>query len=280
MQRLILVAVTDAALLPEFARAEASVLDAAVALPPGSAGGNWGLGLAGADTLLVRRGPRIDVHVEGIARQIAEVRARQVLGFVASDGGRAAAHPVDMAQPLRHRDWLFAAAGTEQLSSRFASAVAARHPDHAIAGRRGGEGVDAVLTVVMAALGRRNARDVTDLTTRAVRLALADASQELAGLLGDTEEPGTGGLVVGLLRPPWLFAFTVAAPGASAPLPLWYRLSVGTGPDPRPGRPPRHEHLRAAVVGASEPPVGSVVVPSQHGIELGPDGLPRTFSLT
>jgi hypothetical protein len=278
MQRLILVAVTDAALLPEFARAEAAVLDGAVSLPADARGGNWGLGLAGADSLLVRRGPRTGVHETGIADQLGAVRARQVLGFVASNGVRAATHPVDMAQPLRHRDWLFAAAGTEGLSERFSAVVAARHPDHAIAGRRGGEAVDAVLTVVMAALGRRNARDVTDLTTRAVRLGLADAAQELSGLLAETEGRGSSGLVIGLLRPPWIFAFTVAAPDAAPPA-LWHRLSVGTGPDPRPGRPPRHEHLRGAVVGGSEAPLGAVVVPPQQGLELGPDGQPRVFPL-
>lgn len=272
MQRLILVAVTDAALLPEFAQAESAVIASALTLQSSGVGGSWGLGLAGADALLVRRGPRRAAD-GGIASQLAGVRSRQALAFVDS---HAEPRPLEVSQPFRHRDWLVAVAGVDGLGADFANAAHARFPDHATVARHEPEAAEAVLTVVMAALGRRNARDVQDLTTRAVRAALGDAARDLETLIAETGGVAGPGLVVGLLRPPHTFLLPV---GGSVG-PLWYRLSQGTGSDPRPGRPPRHEHLHGVIAGAGAPPdARCVAVAVGSALEIGPDCKPQVFSL-
>jgi hypothetical protein len=269
MQRLILVAVTDAALMPEFAQAEAEALEAALA--PGSGGGSWGLGLAGADALLVRRGPR-RAGDGGVPRLLGDVRSRQALAFV---DGHVDARPVEATQPFRHRDWLLGVAGADAIPQGFAAAAKARFPDHGAAGGHVPENAEAVVSVVMAALGGRNARDVQDLTTRAVRLGLGDAARALEGLLEAAGGLAGPGLVLGLMRPPHAFLVPVGRVG-----PLWYRTTQGTGQDPRPGRPPRHEHLRGVIAGAGAPlDARSVAVPVGSALELGLDCRPQAFPL-
>ena len=269
MQRLIQVAVSDASLLGPFCASVRPHLDGPATVE-GPATGTWGLGFASGGELLVRKGPLTPAWRAGEA--LMKLSARHLL--VATDSAPAPRH-LEERQPLRHRDWLFAASGTESLGPAFATAAQALLPTYAFSHRRFPEPTEALMMLLMAGLERANARDVRDLTTHAMQRGLADGVAVIRRVMAETrvtEKPP--GVVIGLHLDGWLFTLPVGRP-------VWYTQHQGTGPDPRPGRPPRHDHLRGLVI-SDAPPEGIrdvVWLPGDTGLEVGLDCEPRRFSL-
>lgn len=269
MQRLLQLAVSDASLLGTFAASVRRNLDGpASATTPTT--GTWGMGLSMSGELLVRKGPLGAGFTP--SRILSDLRARQVL--LAVDSAPTPRH-LEERPPLRHRDWLFAASGTTSLGPGFAAAAQALLPTYAFSHRRFPENGEALMMLLMAGLERANARDIRDLTTRAVQRGLADGVRVIRRVMAETRVSETPpGVVVGLHLDGWLFTLPIGRPA-------WYTVHHGTGPDPRPGRPPRHEHLRGLVVSDAPPEgVNDVVwVSGQQGLEVGLDVEPRLFAL-
>jgi hypothetical protein len=271
MQRLIQIAVSDASLLPAFATSVAPTLDGLADVGGGGHGpGTWGIGEVRGGEPLVRKGPLASAATP--SRLLSELRARQAL--YAADGAQLPRH-LDERQPLRYRDWIMAASGLDTLGPGFAEAAQRRLPTYAFSQRRFPEASEAVLMLLMAALERRNARDLRDLTTRSVRVGLADGVAVIREVIAETRASETRpGLVIGLAIDGVLFFLPIDRPA-------WLKAFHGTGADPRPGRPPRNEHLRAIVL-SDGPGLGedATQIPLGWGIEVGLDTLPHHFRLT
>lgn len=266
MQRLIQIAVSDASLLPAFAASIAPTLDALAR----DLAGTWGIGEVRGGELLIRKGPLSDAFRP--SQVLADLRARQLL--LATDAAPLPRH-LDERQPLRHRDWIMAASGLDTLGPGFAEAAQRRLPTYAFSQRRFPEASEAVMMLMMAALERRNARDVRDLTTRSVRRALADGVAVVREVMAETRASET--------RPGVTLALAIDGVLFFVPIdrPAWLKAFHGTGADPRPGRPPRNDHLRALVVtDGSELGDDATAVPPGWGIEVGLDTMPHHFRLT
>lgn len=267
MQRLIQIAVSDASLLPAFSASVAPGLDAL-----GRVGdrGTWGVGEVRGQEPLVRKGPLASGF--STARVLGELRARQV---IFSADATALPRHLDERQPLRYRDWIMAASGLDTLSPGFAEAAQRRLPTYAFSQRRFPEASEAVMMLLMAALERKNARDLRDLTTRSVRAGLADGVQAIREVIAETRvSEARPGLAIGLAIDGFLFFLPIDRPA-------WLKAYHGTGADPRPGRPPRNDHLRAIIL-SDAPELGedATQIPVGWGIEVGLDTLPHHFRLT
>jgi|GEM_PF-1321456 len=265
MQRLIQLAVSDASLLPAFVASMAVPLDALVAdAPPG---GSWGVGEVVGGDILIRKGPlRAPFRPSQL---LAETRARQLV--VCLDTTKDPRH-LDERQPLRHRDWLVTASGVDSLGPGFAAAAQAILPTYAFSHRQFPNPAEALMMLMMAALERRNARDIRDLTTRSIRRGIADGVKIIREVMAETRvEETRPGVVLSLAIDGFLFVVPIDSPA-------WVATFHGTGPDPRPNRSPLNEHLRAVIVsdGAGVGP-GAALVPPGRAVEIGLDVEPRHF---
>lgn len=233
MQTLIGLAVSDAALLKAFAEGHRDALD--VTAPLGELHdkrGTWGVGFHSHGEMLVRKGPLATLR-DGVAPHLRDIRARHVVLYAETT---ALAKKLEDCSPLRYRDWLFAASGGDSLGSGFAEAVQAKLPTYAFSTRRHPGNDEALMMLAMNALEKKNARDTRDLTTRAIQRAVAQTADEVRALAPDAN-------VIALLHVAGhLFAFGVGRD-------LFVQRFRGTGEPARAGRLPRHEHLRAVVLG-------------------------------
>lgn len=258
MQTVIGLAVSDASLLKAFAENQARALDLgadAGPTPPGTVG-MWGLGFNAHGEMLVRKGPLSGLKPGSMSAHLRDVRARHVV-LAAEVGG--AHKKLEECSPLRYRDWLFAASGADSLGAGFAAKVQAELPTYAFSTKRHPGAEEAVMMLVMAALERANARDTRDLTTRAIQRALTNASAALRRL---AEDEGAVKLLVVLHVAGHLFAFGLGRP-------VWLARFRGTGDAVRPGRLPRHEHLRVVLVGdRTDPEAAWEQVPVGLGVEI------------
>lgn len=267
MQRLIQIAVSDASLLPAFTASIAPTLDTLGAVGDR---GTWGIGEVRGQEPLVRKGPLTSGF--STAQVIGALRSRQAL--FSADGSPSPRH-LDERQPLRYRDWIMAASGLDALGPGFAEAAQRRLPTYAFSQRRFPEASEAVMMLLMAALERKNARDLRDLTTRSVRAGLAEGVQAIREVIAETRvSEARPGIAIGLAVDGVLFFLPIDCPA-------WLKAYHGTGADPRPGRPPRNDHLRAIVL-SDGPALGedATQVPPGWGIEVGLDTLPHHFRLT
>lgn len=257
MQRLIGLAISDGALLRAFAEGHPKVLDVAASMEDDSRqrGGHWGLGFHSHGEMLVRKGPLAALKPHAVGNHLRDVRSRHAILIAQSEPhGR-----LEDVPPLRYRDWLFASSGAQSLGPSFASRVQAELPTYAFSHKRHPSADEAVMMLVMASLERANARDTRDLTTRAVQRALTAASASATRLADD---PAAVSLLVVLHVHGHLFAFGLGRP-------LWLARFRGTGEAARPGRLPRHEHLRVIVVGdKTDEAAAWEQVPTGLGVEL------------
>jgi len=232
MQRVTGVVVNDGALLPWFAKSYAGALEVSDA----GARGHWGLGFEGNGELLVKRAPlggRL-----GPAQVLAEIRARQVV--LAAHGDPGPRRSIEDAQPLRYRDWLFAASGTAGLSEAFVARVQAESLLRDFVTTRGVTPDEAVMMVFVDALYRGHARDTRKVGVAVVREAIAAGAARLRELL----KPAAPDLAVLLYAHDQLFAVPLGRPMCVARLGASEHLRLERSPDAR-----RVEHLRGVIVG-------------------------------
>lgn len=263
MQTLIGMAVSDVALLKAFAEGHQQVLDVTSGLTPGERG-TWGVGFCAHGEMLVRKGPLSSLREGGVAPHLRDIRARHVLLFAETS---ALAKKLEDCSPLRYRDWLFAATGTETLGPSFAETVQAKLPTYAFSTRRHPGADEAVMMLIMAALERANARDTRDLTTRAIQRAVGVAAGQLLEIGG----PDIAMLAM-LHVSGHLFAFSLGRP-------LWMTRFRGTGDAARAGRLPRHEHLRALVIGDRTGVGNWEELPAGLGVEVDSTCEIKTFPI-
>lgn len=234
MQRMLGVAVSDAALLRTFAEAHSKPLE--IATPAGPHEGVWGIGFHSHGEMLTKKGPMN--RGASMLKHLRDVRARHVV--LVSDTDAPSRH-LDDRVPLRYRDWLFAMTGEATLGADFARAVQAELPTYAFSQKRQPSPEEAALMVFMDALERVNARDTRDLTTRAIQRAVAVAAAKIRTLSPDAAAlfmlhvPGTL-ITLGIGRPVWVARFRGAG-------------EVVRHPHPAHARPARSEHLKAVLIG-------------------------------
>ena len=242
-QRLLGLVVNDAALMPAFAERHAELL---ALTAPDAARGVWGLGFHGHGEMLVKKNPVASPQSVGAALQ--QVRARHVI--IAADIDPPSRQSLEDAQPLRYRDWLFAASGTAPLRDvEFIRAVQRSLPDTAFAHKRGATAEEALTNHFMETLHRAGARDGRKPTTAIVRQALGTAVRSLRELIGDTP------IAVMLHDHKHLFALSLGRP-------LYTAALAGVAPVSGERRPARATdqlaHVRASIIrdwdGVPEPP--------------------------
>lgn len=252
---LIGLAVSDSALLRAFAEAQPRVVDVTASIAPGAAEvgrtGTWGLGFHAHGEMLVRKGPLRGILPGAIVKHLRDVRARHV---VLCAEARGESRKLEDTSPLRYRDWLFAATGADSLGPGFAARVQASLPTYAFSHKLHPTAEEAVMMVAMGALERANARDTRDLTTRATQRAIGAACAELRRL---ADEGAQVKLLVTLHVPGHLFVFALGRP-------IWLARFRGAGEAARHGRLPRHEHLRAMVIGDRTAEPQAVVDPTHR----------------
>ena len=267
MERLIGLVINDAALLGEFAALHKRDLDVAA----GVGRGRWGMGFHGHGELLVKKAPL--TRPFDAAEVLAGVRARLVV--LAAQPDDRAREPEE-AQPLRHRDWLFAATGTRALPEDFVTRVQASRGGSAFAIKPSAAPEEALQMALMSALFRANVRDARELTTIGVRRTLSTAAAELRALGGDTPLPP---LAIVLHSDGYLFALALGRP-------LYVAHFKGLEQDePRrrgAGRVrPRFDHLKAVVLtdGPPEGAKGYEKTGDWVGVEIGVDCKVAQFDL-
>ncbi len=240
-QALIGLAVSDASLLKAFAETHHEVLELHAGWDlQGARHGVWGLGFHAHGEMLVRKGPLRTLTAEGLIAQLRDVRARHLV-LVAEQ--HEAGKKLEDCSPLRYRDWLFATTGAATLGAGFAERVQAELPTYAFSHKRHPSHDEAVMMLMMAALERMNARDTRDLTTRAIQRAIGAAAEDLRRLAEAHERVS---LLATLHVNGNLFIMAIGRP-------IWIARFRGTGDAARPGRLPRHDHLRALVIGDRTP---------------------------
>ncbi len=262
MQTLIGLVVSDVALLKAFAEGHKQVLDVTSGLAADR--GTWGVGFHSQGEMLIRKGPLTALKETGVAPHLKDIRARHVMLFAETSTH---AKKLEDCSPLRYRDWLFAATGADSLGAGFAEAVQARLPTYAFSTRRQPGNDEAVMMLTMAALERQNARDTRDLTTRAIQKAVGIAAGQVAELA-----PSDASFLAMVHVSGHLFAFALGRP-------LWLQRFRGTGDAARAGRLPRHEHLRALVIGDKTGEGVWEEVPLGLGVEVDASCEVHTFPL-
>ncbi|TNF29421.1 MAG: hypothetical protein EP329_15795 [Deltaproteobacteria bacterium] len=176
MQRLTGVVVSDATLLASFVGLHADLMDVSDL----GRRGTWGLGFHGNGEMLIKRAP-----LGGMARPaevLATVRARHVV--LSADGDPGPRRTLVEAQPLRYRDWLFAASGTSTLGDDFVARVQETTTSTSFAAKRGATPEEALMMVFIDALYRGHARDTRKLPVATLREAIAEGSARLRELAG------------------------------------------------------------------------------------------------
>jgi hypothetical protein len=259
-QTLIGLAVSDGALLKAFAEGHPRLLDVAASSEDDASNkhGHWGLGFHSHGEMLVRKGPLSALKPQAMPHYLRDVRARHAI-LVAEREVQAHSRRLEDCMPLRYRDWLFAATGTVSLGPGFAERVQAELPTYAFSHKRHPSHEEAVMMLIMASLERANARDTRDLTTRAIQKALTLAASSMRRLASD---PDRASLLTLLHVHGHVFAFAIGRP-------LWIARFRGAGEAVRPGRLPRHEHLRVIVVGdRTDPDAAWELVPAGLGVEI------------
>lgn len=241
-QRLLGLVVNDAALMPSFAERYADLLTLTA---PDAARGVWGLGFYGQGEMLVKKNPVTGRQSVGVSLQ--EVRARHVI--IAADIDPPSRQSVEDAQPIRYRDWLFAASGTAPLrDDAFIRAVQRSLPGTAFAEKRGATAEEALMNHFMETLHRAGARDGLKPTTAIVRQALAVAARTARELIGETR------VAVMLYDHQQLFALSLGRPLYTA---SFHGLAPAGGERRSLRATDKLAHVRAAIVrdwdGAPEP---------------------------
>lgn len=177
MQRLTGMVVSDAALLPSFVELHAELADVSDLGRHGS----WGLGFHGNGEMLIKKAP-----LSGMASPaavLAKVRARHVV--LVADGDPGPRRTIVDGQPLRYRDWLFAASGTESLADDFVARVQETTTSTSFAAKRAATPEEAVMMVFIDALYRGHARDTRKVPVSTLYEAIGEASARLHELAGD-----------------------------------------------------------------------------------------------
>lgn len=190
------------------------------------------------------------------------LRARQAILYSTSNSSQ---EDFEYQAPLRFRGWMFAALGGESFDKALIQELQEALPHSAFKGRVGMRGDEALMMWVMDALARYNVRDVSDLTTRGIRQALAWVVRDLA------EKSERLSFSVLLMSESHLFAFGLRQP-------LAYQAQLGF----ELGEGELHRslpHFRALVVGNLEE--GPIVkkVPEGHALEIGKDAKAVLFPL-
>lgn len=254
MQTLIGLAVSDVSLLKAFAEGHQETLDVTATLGDvRGARGTWGVGFHSHGEMLVRKGPLTSLRAGGVAPHLRDIRARHVMLYGETVD---VAKKLEDCSPLRYRDWLFAATGAESLGEGFPQIVQERLPTYAFSTRRQPGHDEALMMLAMSALEKKNARDTRDLTTRAIQRAIGAVAGELVALGQDKAQ------VLAMLHVAGhLFAFTLGRP-------LWVQRFRGSGEPARAGRLPRHDHLRAMVLGDRTGAGAWEELPAGLGVEV------------
>ncbi len=266
MQTLIGLAVSDASLLKAFAEGHRDVLDVTAQLGDLTGQrGTWGIGFHAHGEMLVRKGPLNTLREGGVAPHLRDIRARHVALYAETTD---VAKKLEDCSPLRYRDWLFAATGAETLGPGFAEAVQAMLPTYAFSTRHQPGNDEALMMLAMNALEKKNARDTRDLTTRAIQKAIAQASVDVLALA-----PKDVSVLAMLHVSGHLFAFGVGRG-------LSLQRFRGTGEAARAGRLPRHDHLRALVIGDRTAEGTWEAIDQGLGVEVDSSCEIHTFPLT
>lgn len=265
MQTLIGLAVSDVSLLKAFAEGHREVLDvtAPLGLHDGQRG-TWGVGFHSHGEMLVRKGP-LGTLKDGVAPHLRDIRARHVVLYAETTD---LAKKLEDCSPLRYRDWLFASVGAETLGAGFAESVQSRLPTYAFATRHKPGADEALMMLAMDALERKNARDTRDLTTRAIQKAIAQVAGEVRAMA-----PKDASAMAMLHVAGHLFAFGVGRG-------LYLQRFRGTGEAARAGRLPRHDHLRALVIGDVTSDGAWEALDPMLGVEVDASCEVHTFPLT
>ncbi len=255
MEILFGIAVNDASLCATFASEVKAWLDPLAQLSDGQ----LGLGFYGSGEMLTRKQPivpRAD-HM----RLVRDLSARQALIWATTT------RPASLEQgaPLRYRDWLVAATGTESLGPEFVARTRAELSDFAFADRRKTTPDEALMMVFMDTLHRASLLDAREFTTESLWRAFGTAVTRVRTLAGTNETR----LSVLLHRHGQLFALNL---GRS----LRVRAMNGLDGSAR-RRSAGHRHFRGVVVSDQWADEGELVA---SGCEVGADAVPRMVSLT
>lgn len=257
MQRLMGVVVNDATLLRALVERHAGVFD----LGPLGRRGFWGLGFRGNGEVLIKRSPL--AAARETAAVLRDVRARHVV--LAADGAPASRRLLEDAQPLRYRDWLFAASGTDALGDGFVAAAQAATRLSTFSARRAVTPDEALMLVFMDALYLGHVRDTRKLETDALRAAVVAGAAVVRELAGDAADA----LAVCLCGHDHLYATSLGRPLHTAVVTgeAWAREARSTAAR-------QQAHLRALLVSDAPSGEGLVWEPLEGGVMVGPDAAP------
>jgi hypothetical protein len=253
--------VSDASGLATFAEHRADVLAIAEG---GDPRGTWGLGFHSNGDMLVKKGPIATVG--DIGKLLQHVRARHLL--LAADLERVPRRTLEDAQPLRHRDWLFAASGTAAVREQdFVREVQQSLPGTVFATKRSATPEEAIMMILMDAMYRAGSQDARKLSGAAIRGALAAGVTRLREIAGAR----SSGLAFMLHDRDRIFAVSLGRA-------LHMARGQGVGGGRRSGRGSHHAHLRSLVVAdwlprgesAATPPVTAGSAAEAARAMLGP----------
>lgn len=257
MQRLIGVVVNDATLLGALAERYAGAFDL------GSLGGRgfWGLGFRGNGELLIKRSP-LTAATEAVAA-LGDVRARHVV--LAADGAPTSRRLLEDAQPLRYRDWLFAASGTDALDDAFVAAARGASRLSSFGSRPGVTPDEALMLVFMDALYAGHVRDTRKLEPVTLAAAVVAGVARVRELAGDAADA----LAVCLCGHEHLYATSLGRPLHRAVV-----TGEGWAREARSASARQQAHLRGVIISDAPGADGLAWEPLADGVVVGPDASP------
>ena len=180
MERLLGFAINDTSFLPKVVSSHRGIFDIGLGLSDGG----WGLGVYRHGEILVQK-RRISAAIDS-ASEIVHAGARHSVLHVAPR--RPGLFDLEQVQPYRYRNWLFAAVGTDGLSSQFVDAASRDLRGFTAEGRWMSCPTESAMLTYMNALHRVGELDRTRAHTRLLREAVVSGTSDLRRLSGAAED--------------------------------------------------------------------------------------------
>jgi hypothetical protein len=260
MERLLGVAINDTSFLSKVVGAHRGIFD----LGSDRSDEGWGLGVHRHGEMLVQK-RRVSAAIDSAA-EIVKAGARHSVLHVAPRRPRL--FDLEHVQPYRYRNWLFAAVGALELSSRFVAAASSALQGFTAEGRWMSCPVESAMLTYMNALHRVGELDRTRTHTRCLRDAVISGTADLRRL---TDGGETLRLAVALHVRDYTYALSLGRPITLRSL---HETGSTQGPLGRAG-----SHVRS-VAFTTHPPSGwGETLPAWSVAEIGPTAEVQVLAL-